>query len=434
MAAKKCGVVLCDSLPSLAATPDAMVQCTCCDLRSLELGGCGKSGPEDYEMDEEEMELALNSGEDQDQTKKQPEEKLEKLQKAPKVPKPTPRAPQDRTSLQDRNPPPTEDLLTSQLAGFACPDQMHSATFVANLVRGLSPEGQTQLLFEIVEKHPGQPANWRNGKEGPEEVCTTSGSPGKGVPEEGWEKQRHMEERMKRERDKEQKGFEERWKRIREDELKIEMEKRKLKEMEENVQKKMVEVEREKEKVKWLRLRETRKRSRWMLTNCMRKRKKLIGRKMKLRYCHGVLDTSSGTDACDIYTTEHEDRRVVKGLGQGHQRYAVNRMVSSNAAIVLGILLCIAQRLCLADQKCANGATTTYGKERILAKPRFVKQTQPIEDGPPNIKMEGNDRQQANKDNITRPTNLENTTSSANVVRTVEPQSSMFASAERLSK
>ncbi|KAI8483687.1 hypothetical protein Bbelb_386250 [Branchiostoma belcheri] len=29
--------------------------------------------------------------------------------------------------------------------------------------------------------------------------------------------------------------------------------------------------------------------------------------------------------------------------------------------------------------------------------------------------MEGNDRQQANKDNITRPTNLENTTSSANV-------------------
>ncbi|KAI8500071.1 hypothetical protein Bbelb_223880 [Branchiostoma belcheri] len=49
--------------------------------------------------------------------------------------------------------------------------------------------------------------------------------------------------------------------------------------------------------------------------------------------------------------------------------------------------------------------------------------------------MEGNDRQQANKDNITRPTNLENTTatSSANVVRTVEPQT-MFASAERLSK
>ncbi|KAI8490230.1 hypothetical protein Bbelb_319680 [Branchiostoma belcheri] len=84
----------------------------------------------------------------------------------------------------------------------------------------------------------------------------------------------------------------------------------------------------------------------------------------------------------------------------------------------------------------ADGATTTYGKERILAKPRFVKQTQPIEDGPPNIKMEGNDRQQANKDNITRPTNLENTTatSSANVVRTVEPQTSMFASAERLSK
>ncbi|KAI8496683.1 hypothetical protein Bbelb_253380 [Branchiostoma belcheri] len=82
----------------------------------------------------------------------------------------------------------------------------------------------------------------------------------------------------------------------------------------------------------------------------------------------------------------------------------------------------------------ANGATTTYGKERILAKPRFVKQTQPIEDGPPNIKMEGNDRQQANKDNITRPTNLENTTSSANVVRTVEPQTSMFESAERLSK
>ncbi|KAI8508282.1 hypothetical protein Bbelb_145220 [Branchiostoma belcheri] len=83
----------------------------------------------------------------------------------------------------------------------------------------------------------------------------------------------------------------------------------------------------------------------------------------------------------------------------------------------------------------ANGATTTYGKERILAKPRFVKQTQPIEDGPPNIKMEGirYDRQQANKDNIIRPTNLENTTSSANVVRTVEPQTSMFASAERLS-
>ncbi|KAI8490984.1 hypothetical protein Bbelb_314030 [Branchiostoma belcheri] len=76
----------------------------------------------------------------------------------------------------------------------------------------------------------------------------------------------------------------------------------------------------------------------------------------------------------------------------------------------------------------ANGATTTYGKAR------FVNQTQPIEDGPPNIKMEGNDRQQANKDNITRPTNLENTTSSANVVRTVEPQTSMFASAERLSK
>ncbi|KAI8502842.1 hypothetical protein Bbelb_195440 [Branchiostoma belcheri] len=64
----------------------------------------------------------------------------------------------------------------------------------------------------------------------------------------------------------------------------------------------------------------------------------------------------------------------------------------------------------------------------------LVNQTQPIEDGPPNIKMEGNDRQQANKDNITRPTNLENTTSSANVVRTVEPQTSMFASAERLSK
>ncbi|KAI8484608.1 Solute carrier 49 member 4 [Branchiostoma belcheri] len=75
-----------------------------------------------------------------------------------------------------------------------------------------------------------------------------------------------------------------------------------------------------------------------------------------------------------------------------------------------------------------------YGKERILAKPRFVNQTQPIEDGPPNIKMEGNDRQQANKDNITRLTNLENTTSSANVVRTVEPQTSMFASAERLPK
>ncbi|KAI8518834.1 hypothetical protein Bbelb_020910 [Branchiostoma belcheri] len=82
----------------------------------------------------------------------------------------------------------------------------------------------------------------------------------------------------------------------------------------------------------------------------------------------------------------------------------------------------------------ANGATTTYGKERILAKPRFVNQTQPIEDGPPNIKMEGNDRQQANKDNITRLTNLENTTSSANVVRTVEPQTSMFAPAERLPK
>ncbi|KAI8519254.1 hypothetical protein Bbelb_025110 [Branchiostoma belcheri] len=89
----------------------------------------------------------------------------------------------------------------------------------------------------------------------------------------------------------------------------------------------------------------------------------------------------------------------------------------------------------------ANGATTTYGKKRILAKPTFVNpimslvnQTQPIEDGPPNIRMEGNDRQQANKDNITRPTNLENTTSSANVVRTVEPQTSMFASAERLSK
>ncbi|KAI8510921.1 hypothetical protein Bbelb_118370 [Branchiostoma belcheri] len=49
-----------------------------------------------------------------------------------------------------------------------------------------------------------------------------------------------------------------------------------------------------------------------------------------------------------------------------------------------------------------------YGKEQILAKPRFVNQTQPIEDGPPNIKMEGNDRQQANKDNITRPTNLGN--------------------------
>ncbi|KAI8516864.1 hypothetical protein Bbelb_054450 [Branchiostoma belcheri] len=66
-------------------------------------------------------------------------------------------------------------------------------------------------------------------------------------------------------------------------------------------------------------------------------------------------------------------------------------------------------------------ATTTYGKERILAKPRFVNQTQPIEDGPPNIKMEGNDRQQANKDNITRPTNLENTTSSANVDCIVDP-------------
>ncbi|KAI8496937.1 Carbohydrate sulfotransferase 10 [Branchiostoma belcheri] len=92
------------------------------------------------------------------------------------------------------------------------------------------------------------------------------------------------------------------------------------------------------------------------------------------------------------------------------------------------------QKVFQKDFDIANGATTTYGKERILAKPRFVKQTQPIEDGPPNIKMEGNDRQQANKDNITRPTNLENTTTSANVVRTVEPQTSMFASAERLSK
>ncbi|KAI8490568.1 hypothetical protein Bbelb_318360 [Branchiostoma belcheri] len=74
-----------------------------------------------------------------------------------------------------------------------------------------------------------------------------------------------------------------------------------------------------------------------------------------------------------------------------------------------------------------------FRKEQILAKPRFVKQTQPIEDGPPNIKMEENDRQQANKDNITRPTNSENitATSSANVVRTVKPQT-MFASAERL--
>ncbi|KAI8483487.1 hypothetical protein Bbelb_388190 [Branchiostoma belcheri] len=79
----------------------------------------------------------------------------------------------------------------------------------------------------------------------------------------------------------------------------------------------------------------------------------------------------------------------------------------------------------------ANGATTTYGKERILAKPRFGNQTQPIEDGPPNIKMEGNDRQQANKDNITRPTNLENTTSSANVVRTVEPQTSSLLCSPR---
>ncbi|KAI8493738.1 hypothetical protein Bbelb_286590 [Branchiostoma belcheri] len=79
-------------------------------------------------------------------------------------------------------------------------------------------------------------------------------------------------------------------------------------------------------------------------------------------------------------------------------------------------------------------ATTTYGKERILAKLRFVNQTQPIEDGPPNIKMEGNDRQQANKDNITRPTHLENTTSSANVVRTVEPQTSICALSTRQKK
>ncbi|KAI8493867.1 hypothetical protein Bbelb_282140 [Branchiostoma belcheri] len=82
--------------------------------------------------------------------------------------------------------------------------------------------------------------------------------------------------------------------------------------------------------------------------------------------------------------------------------------------------------------KIFDSATTTYGKERILAKPRFVKQTQPIEDGPPNIKMEGNDRQQANKDNITRPTNLENTTSSANVVRTVEPQTRVVQPGSRL--
>ncbi|KAI8488849.1 hypothetical protein Bbelb_333670 [Branchiostoma belcheri] len=45
--------------------------------------------------------------------------------------------------------------------------------------------------------------------------------------------------------------------------------------------------------------------------------------------------------------------------------------------------------------------------------------------------MEGNDRQQANKDNITRPTNLENTTSSANVVRTVEPQTSSLLCSPR---
>ncbi|KAI8516984.1 hypothetical protein Bbelb_055650 [Branchiostoma belcheri] len=62
-----------------------------------------------------------------------------------------------------------------------------------------------------------------------------------------------------------------------------------------------------------------------------------------------------------------------------------------------------------------------YGKERILAKPRFVNQTQPIEDGPPNIKMEGNDRQQANKDNITRPTNLENTTATSSANAGVTP-------------
>ncbi|KAI8495273.1 hypothetical protein Bbelb_272590 [Branchiostoma belcheri] len=98
--------------------------------------GRGKSGPEDYEMDEEEMELALNSGEDQDQTNKQPEEKLEK---APKVPKPKSKGRCDR-------------------------------------------------------KKPG-----------------------------AFQRQRHMEERMKRERDEEQTGFEERRKRIREDELKIEL-------------------------------------------------------------------------------------------------------------------------------------------------------------------------------------------------------------------
>ncbi|CAH1277499.1 Hypp9666 [Branchiostoma lanceolatum] len=37
MSTKKCGVVLCDTLPILAATPDAMVQCSCCGLRPLEV-------------------------------------------------------------------------------------------------------------------------------------------------------------------------------------------------------------------------------------------------------------------------------------------------------------------------------------------------------------------------------------------------------------
>ncbi|KAI8519257.1 hypothetical protein Bbelb_025140 [Branchiostoma belcheri] len=107
-------------------------------------------------------------------------------------------------------------------------------------------------------------------------------------------------------------------------------------------------------------------------------------------------------------------------------------LVCGGCSYYISTTMCTSQHQKI--QNSANGATTTYGKERILAKPRFVNQTQPIEDGPPNIKMKGNDRQQANKDNITRPTNLENTTSSANVVRTVEPQTSMFASAERLSK
>ncbi|CAH1263009.1 Hypp2612 [Branchiostoma lanceolatum] len=37
MSTKKCGLVLCDTLPILAATPDAMVQCSCCGLRPLEV-------------------------------------------------------------------------------------------------------------------------------------------------------------------------------------------------------------------------------------------------------------------------------------------------------------------------------------------------------------------------------------------------------------